>query len=409
MSRSSKERSLERDFTRFPGYGDRVGSGVEFAPTFWTGGELVTDPGLVNKSLKPRRMYYSPIGDGVVAADGIEMKRGPRDLTPRVEVIHQRIVEKGTAGRDGVRVVEKQWTSGGDGGNAAAGSRAGSEFGGGGATPDNGRDSRAAGAPSPFGGLADPLGLGSTGLGSPQGPGTSGYGTGSSPRPTNNDLYRSSPKPSQPSKFDTLGSRDPYSTLGSTRSEPPRNDYLNGLGNLGDSRYGSNNDFPQSGRTSTTSALFSEPGMRYEMKKDYLISNPKELIHQYATQTPVQTIEGYESLPGAGTITKTIKQSYSKSTTEETYAPYAPYHAGPGSIKPNQFVRQIRDEGLTPRQQQANQNQESIVQGDIYTDRKFQEIRQQTTQKNRHAPDVDSLTDRLLLGLQTGHPTPPKF
>lgn len=41
MSRGeSKERSLERDFTRFPGYGDRVGSGVEFAPTFWTGGEV---------------------------------------------------------------------------------------------------------------------------------------------------------------------------------------------------------------------------------------------------------------------------------------------------------------------------------------------------------------------------------
>lgn len=86
--------------------------------------------------------------------------------------------------------------------------------------------------------------------------------------------------------------------------------------------------------------------MRYEMKKDFLISNPKELIHQYATQTPVQTIEGYESLPGNGTITKTIKQSYSKSTTEETYAPYAPYHANPGSAKPNQFVRQIRDDGF---------------------------------------------------------------
>ena len=195
-------------------------------------------------------MYYSPIGDGVVAADGIEMKRGPRDLTPRVEVIHQRIVEKGGGGRDGVRVTEKQWTTGGEGGNAAGKNRAGSEMSGG--LPESGRDSRAAG-PSPFGSLADPLGFGNTGLGSPQGnsgPGTSGYGTGPS-RSGAGDPYRSSPKPSQPSKFDTLGSRDPYSTLGSTRSEPPRNDYLNGLGNLGDSRYGSNNDFPQSGRTSS--------------------------------------------------------------------------------------------------------------------------------------------------------------
>lgn len=196
-------------------------------------------------------MYYSPIGDGVVAADGIEMKRVPRDLTPRVEVIHQRIVEKGARGRDGVRVTEKQWTSGGDGGSAADGSRAGSEFGGG--LPDGSRESRvnATAAPSHYGSFPDPLGAGNTGHGSPQsnsGPGTSGYGNG---RPNANDIFRTPQKPSQPSKFDTLGSQDPYSTLGSTRSEPPRNDYLNGLGNLGDSRYTSNNDFPQSGRTSS--------------------------------------------------------------------------------------------------------------------------------------------------------------
>lgn len=46
MSRSSKERSVEQDFTRFPGYGDRVGSGVEFAPTFWSGGEVLFLPHL---------------------------------------------------------------------------------------------------------------------------------------------------------------------------------------------------------------------------------------------------------------------------------------------------------------------------------------------------------------------------
>ena len=64
---------------------------------------------------------------------------------------------------------------------------------------------------------------------------------------------------------------------------------------------------------------------------------------------------------------------------------------------------------MTQRQQQANQNQESLVHGDIFADRKIQEIRQQTTQRNRQVPDVDNLTDRLLLGLQTGHPTPPKL
>uniref|UniRef100_A0A7E4VLL7 ZM domain-containing protein n=1 Tax=Panagrellus redivivus TaxID=6233 RepID=A0A7E4VLL7_PANRE len=410
MSRNSKERSLERDITRFPGYGDRVGSGVEFAPNFWTGGELVTDPTLVNKSLKPRRMYYSPIGDGVVAADGVEMKRLPRDTTPRVSVTHQRIVEKGDPGRDGVRIVEKQWTTGGDGGSLHGGSRAGSEFGGG--FPESGRDSRATNVASPLGSLADPMAYANN-LGGqpPAGPGTSGYGT--APSRLNStplgDVYRT-PNANPSDKYGTLGSRDPYSTLGSTRSEPPKNDYLNGLGP--DSRYGSINDFggPQSGRTSTTSALLSEPGMRYEMKKDYKISNPKELIHQYATQTPIQTIDGFEQLPDAG-VTRTVKSSYHKTTTEETYSPYPPYHTHSGADVPNplKFVRQIRDEGLTPRQHQANQNVGPLVQGDVFTDRKVQEIRQQTQTRNRHVPDVDDLTSRLMQGLQTGHPTPPKY
>lgn len=35
----SPEGSQERD-VRFAGYGDRVGSGVEFGPTYWKGGEV---------------------------------------------------------------------------------------------------------------------------------------------------------------------------------------------------------------------------------------------------------------------------------------------------------------------------------------------------------------------------------
>lgn len=30
--------------------------------------QIVTDPNIMNKSLKPRRFYYSPIGDGVVSS-----------------------------------------------------------------------------------------------------------------------------------------------------------------------------------------------------------------------------------------------------------------------------------------------------------------------------------------------------
>lgn len=54
----------------------------------------------------------SPIGDGVVAADGIELKRLPPDLTPKVSVIHQRYVEKGDPGNAGLKVYEKTWDEG---------------------------------------------------------------------------------------------------------------------------------------------------------------------------------------------------------------------------------------------------------------------------------------------------------
>lgn len=67
-----------------------------------------------------------------------------------------------------------------------------------------------------------------------------------------------------------------------------------------------------------TADLFSEPGYRYEIKKDYQVTNPRELIHQFATSTPIQTIPGYEKeLADGGITTHIIKKSYS-SATEET-------------------------------------------------------------------------------------------
>lgn len=84
-------------------------------------------------------------------------------------------------------------------------------------------------------------------------------------------------------------------------------------------------------------------GFRYEIDRYYKVTNPKELIHQYATTTPVHTIPGYESLPDGGMNIKVTKQSYS-SSTEETFTPFAPYHGGPHSVHPNNFVRQLRDD-----------------------------------------------------------------
>uniref|UniRef100_A0A914GTX7 F-box domain-containing protein n=1 Tax=Globodera rostochiensis TaxID=31243 RepID=A0A914GTX7_GLORO len=113
-SREREHRALGRRGHR--AYGDHRVSGIEMKPKGWTGGEIVTDRNIMNKSLKPRRFYYSPIGDGVVAADGIEMKRPPPDLTPRRYEYHQRYVEHGP-GQPGVRVTEKVWHEGelGDG------------------------------------------------------------------------------------------------------------------------------------------------------------------------------------------------------------------------------------------------------------------------------------------------------
>lgn len=64
------------------------------------------------RSLKPRRLYYSPIGDGVVAADGVELKRQPKDMSPRVTVQHIRTVDRGEAGQDGYNIYTKTTTCG---------------------------------------------------------------------------------------------------------------------------------------------------------------------------------------------------------------------------------------------------------------------------------------------------------
>ncbi|CAD5214832.1 unnamed protein product [Bursaphelenchus okinawaensis] len=109
LARQSQEKDEE---IKFYGFGDRLGSGIELTRKRWTGGELITDPTFVTKSIKPRTMFYSPIGDGCVAADGIELKRGPPDLTPKRYEYHERVVERGDTGHGGVRVTEKRWDDG---------------------------------------------------------------------------------------------------------------------------------------------------------------------------------------------------------------------------------------------------------------------------------------------------------
>jgi hypothetical protein len=61
------------------------------------------------------------------------------------------------------------------------------------------------------------------------------------------------------------------------------------------------------------SASLYEPGYRYEIKKDYKVTNPRELIHQYATTTPVTTID-----PTLSETTRTITRQHYTQTVEES-------------------------------------------------------------------------------------------
>jgi hypothetical protein len=168
-NRSSREKDEE---IKFYGFGDRVGSGIELSRKRWTGGELITDPTYLQKSLKPRTMFYSPIGDGTVAADGIELKPGPPDLTPRVHVTHERIIER-SAGKAGRRVYEKTWDTGGRGPNDDDGRGAGwpNDDDGRGKGWPNDDDGRGKGWPNDDGnrnGLGDPYGTLGSGDGYPR-------------------------------------------------------------------------------------------------------------------------------------------------------------------------------------------------------------------------------------------------
>jgi hypothetical protein len=178
------------DTAKFYGYGDRVGSGIQLTPKRWTGGEIIKDPTFIKKSIKPRRVYYSPIGDGVVEADGIEMKRGPKDMTPKIHVSHERYLERGSGGHGGVNIYEKRWDEDVDDGSG------------------RGKDSNGYGGP-PF-----DDGLGDKNL---------GYGK----KPFGDD-------------------DDPYGSLGRRRGKPDSRGSSRGP-------FGDDDGFPRSGRSSALS------------------------------------------------------------------------------------------------------------------------------------------------------------
>ncbi|KAJ1348643.1 hypothetical protein KIN20_003993 [Parelaphostrongylus tenuis] len=426
--RNERQKSEE---SRFQAFGDRPGSGVEMTTHHWQGGEIITDPSQLPKGIKPRRLYYSPIGDGTVAADGIELKRRPVDLSPRVTITQLTHVDRGQKGHDGVNVYEKSWTNtvgshpGSEGGY-------GSDFGG----PGSGRNSRADAlsptggdnygkgnyggphgtAPGDFGGYNSGSGGGYGGPGSGYGGPGSGYGGPGSGYGGPGSGYGGPPGGYGGSGSGLPGHGSDHGTptgLGDNMRNGPGSGGRPGSG-LGrypysplDSRsnhpYGSNGNIPSGndGRMSVASSVFSDPMYRFDTKTGYLITNPRELIHQYATTTPVAVMDTSDNTPTTTVVTKQSLYRKTEESTEERFSPYAPYKCSSNVQSPNKFVRQLRDETMTHSQREANSHIDPLNQRDPYADQKINEIRSKTHNIRGRNDDIENLTRQLVHDLNT--------
>ncbi|GMT07162.1 hypothetical protein PENTCL1PPCAC_29336 [Pristionchus entomophagus] len=381
-ARAKKLAQEEDAGSKFSGFGDRPGSGVELSKHTWAGGEIISDPSRLPAGPKPRRMYYSPIGDGTVAADGIELKRLPVDLTPRVTVTQLTHVDRGRPGRDGLNEYIKEWNT--------AGAAPASEYGGLdnlGGGPGSGRG---LGAMSPNSGRGGPL-----------------------DGANNNNNANNNGAPNNAGK-------DPYGTM-SSRGTP--HDYgLGGdRGNRGSPFDRGDHGHPD-GRMSNASTMFSDPGYRYtDIQHGYAITNPRELIHQYATTTPIAVMEAADNTPGTMTtatykkkVTTRIEERQGGNVQGDTYAPYPPYRASSQTVaesrtlSPTNFVRRLRDDTMTSTQREANTHMDQMNNKDPNQQSRIHEIRQKTTTGRSHNDDIDSLTNKMMEGLRNC-PTPSRY
>ena len=64
------------------------------------------------------------------------------------------------------------------------------------------------------------------------------------------------------------------------------------------------------------SSLFSDPAYKLDMRQGYLIANPRELIHQYATTTPVAIMEASDNTPATMTVSKQSMYRRTEETSE---------------------------------------------------------------------------------------------
>ncbi|VDO41196.1 unnamed protein product [Onchocerca flexuosa] len=300
--------------------------------------------------------------------------------------------------------------------------------GGGGNTPfGHGKDySSDAGS----GGTGHPGGRDSTrGRGMPKGydielskPGVDGYGTGMRGvdsygfGPRGADLYGTkspnyryhSPTSTYPysSAYHDLHNKHDFTQSGpfvsASRGRSQSVDLLNRPDNYGD--YGLKNNGRLSDGPTVHESVKTERYQKFDVTKDYLITNPRELIHQYATTTPISILEIPE------TSSRTVKKMYS-STTEEKYVPYPPYKGSSAAVHPNNFARQIRDEGrnsvgLTESQREANRHQNPLTSDNPEVTQKISEIRRETSRTAPTNKEIDNLTEKMMSNLQTGQAIP---
>lgn len=518
-SQCSRQGRIRRDSegkSKFSGYGDRPGSGVEFSPFEWKGGEVLYDPKQMPRSLKPRRLYYSPIGDGVVAADGVEMKRRPKDMSPRITISHIRTSEPGEPGRPGYNLYEKHIVHGGESApnydvSAATTTTVNPR-----STPNlsSGNDLLERLSKQPVPERATPDSAKGRSTVTPSWPDTDYYQRntssqwsgaknsqersipikyshdynrfGSAPptsynsmdknTPTNN-RYNNTQNHKEPryngtehyadnnqntDRFPTAldsHANDYFETKNRNGNPVDRNNhsYYSSMNNSStndnndnysgdnngsdryvsqtedtyitkhhvserytteqvDERYGNGafnsnrhdtlrDDFDLNGTLNSNSfgrkRCVSESSGNFDVKKDYLITNPRELIHHYATTTPVAVLD-----PNTDNQTNlcNVKKHYVYET-EERYAPYPPYKGSSTTMHPNNFVRQLRDENLTSTQREANRCREPLNVKDEQTTRRLTQICQQT-RREVSPQEIDYITEKLLCDLRTGHPTP---
>lgn len=161
---------------------------------------------------------------------------------------------------------------------------------------------------------------------------------------------------------------------------------------------------------SVASSVFSDPSYKFDTKTGYLITNPRELIHQYATTTPIAVMDTNDHTPSTTTISKQSMYRRTEETTEERFSPYAPYKSSNPSVQsPNKFVRQLRDDTMTHTQREANTHSDPLNQRDPHASEKISQIRSKTYTARGGNDDIDNLTQQLVSGLQSGTPVPSRF